>query len=53
MVVTLLGVAVTVLSVTGVVLWLTRRSARRRLPTATASPGLGSVVYARSAADGR
>ncbi len=51
-VVTLLGVAVTVLSVTGVVLWLIRRSARRRLPTA-ASPGLGGVAYARSAADGK
>jgi hypothetical protein len=43
---------VTVLSVTGVVLWLIRRSARRRLPTA-ASPGLGGVAYARSAADGK
>jgi hypothetical protein len=52
-VVTLLGVAITVLSVTGVVLWLTRRSARRRLSAATASLGLGGVAYARSAADGR
>lgn len=51
-VVTLLGVAITVLSVTGVVLWLTRRSARRRL-SATESTDQGSVAYVRSAAEGK